>query len=458
MTIWKLLVPIGLLLSLSACGPQLALNPLFNENDIVLDDAVVGTWVASKATADDENLGGIFTFSKLGDKAYELTFPGDNEGSKFKSEVHLVRLGKFLFLDLYPAGSDEDREHNGPEPFPRIGVHMFGRIWIEKEFVRIALLDDDWVEKIAAQKKLHLLSTRDGNVLVGSTEELQALALQYAEDTKAFSWDIALCRAGPLAAGDCSNAVFKQKLETNDPEAWDSLGQQYARSGRDDEALAAFQKAAQLDPSGGSDLHNYHHNIGRVFLKKAQYEQARKEFLEAHRLRPTDSTPDHQIGVSYFLESRFQDAVGALKTDPWDVRCDVEDCPARAHVVGRYRNNQAILSTLALRHLGRDEEAKKQLEAYTRQEEAFAEQRDHPEWEALLLSYEAGIATAPELIAKAETVEEKSEAYFYVGYEYFLKGNKLKACEYFQKTLDTRIADSDEYIAAQARLAELNPK
>src|SRR6516162_9606990 len=94
MTIWKLLVPIGLLLSLSACGPQLALNPLFNENDIVLDDAVVGTWVASKATADDENLGGIFTFSKLGDKAYELTFPGDNEGSKFKSEVHLVRLGK----------------------------------------------------------------------------------------------------------------------------------------------------------------------------------------------------------------------------------------------------------------------------------------------------------------------------------------------------------------------------
>jgi len=458
MTIWKLLVPIGLLLSLSACGPQIALNPLFRENDVVLDDAVVGTWIASKATADSENPGSIFTFSKLGDKAYELTFPGDKDGSNFKSEVHLVRLGKFLFLDLYPARPDEDGERHGPEPFPRIGVHMFGRIWIEKEFVRIALLDDEWVEKIAAEKKLHLLSTRDGNVLSGSTEELQGLALQYAEDTKAFSWDIALCRADPPPAGDCSGAVFKQRLETNDPEAWDSLGQEYARAGRDDEALAAFQKAAQLDPSGGSDLHNYHHNIGRVFLKKAQYEQARKEFMEAHRLRPTDSTPDHQIGVSYFLEGRFQDAVRALKTDPWDVSCDVEDCPARAQMVGRYRNNQAILSTLALRHLGRDEEAKKQLEAYARQEEALAKYHDHPEWEALLLSYEAGITTEPELIGKAETFEEKSEAYFYVGYEYFLKGNKLKAREYFQKTLDTKAADSDEYIAAHARLAQLNPK
>lgn len=228
--------------------------------------------------------------------------------------------------------------------------------------------------------------------------------------------------------------------------------------GLDDEALAAFQKAAQLDPSGGSDRHNYHHNIGRVFLKKAQYEQARKEFLEAHRLRPTDSTPDHQIGVSYFLESRFEEAVRALKTDPWDVSCDVEDCPARGQVVGRYRNNQAILSTLALRHLGRDEEANKQLEAYARQEETLAKYHDYPEWEALLLSYEAGIAAEPELIGKAETFEEKSEAYFYVGYEYFLKGNKLKAREYFQKTLDTEVADSDEYIAAQARLAQLNPK
>ncbi|HKD79994.1 MAG TPA: tetratricopeptide repeat protein [Candidatus Angelobacter sp.] len=451
MNVWKLLAPIGLLLSLSACGPEPTLNPLFSENDIVIDDDVVGTWVSSDATADNMNQGRTLTFTKLGNKAYEFIFPGDEEGSKFRSEVHLVRLGKFLFLDMYPAQSDsgEARLANGPQASPEANVHFFGRIWIEKQFVRIALLDDRYAERIAAEKKLHFVSVEGETVLAASTRELQEFALQHAEDTKAFSLEVAMCRSG-VPADDCATAIFKQKLALNDPEAWDSLGQKYSRAGQEDEALAAFRRAAKLDPSGGSDLHNYHYDIGRVLLKKAQYEEARSEFLEAHRLRPTDSTPDHHIGVTYFLEGRFEDAVRGFKTDPWDASCADQGCPARAHFGGRYRDHRAILATLALRHLGRSEEARAELNAYIQLD--LAKYCEHPEWESLLLNYEAGMATEPELIGKAETLEEKSDAFFYVGYEYLLKGNRGKAREYFQKTVDTKVADSDEYAAAQARL------
>jgi tetratricopeptide (TPR) repeat protein len=34
------------------------------------------------------------------------------------------------------------------------------------------------------------------------------------------------------------------------------------------------------------------------------------------------------------------------------------------------------------------------------------------------------------------------QAYFDVGYQYFLQGNKEKALEYFQKALDTKVPDS----------------
>jgi len=459
MRLWSAILPLSLLL-LSGCGPEFSLNPLFEEKDVVFEQALVGTWITSEATSGQVNEGITYTFAALRDNAYEVIFPGDDEVSTYRSEVHLVRLGNFLFLDADPpkADPDEEKQNKAPKPFPQIGVHLIGRIWIEKDFVRIALLDGAWVRDIAEDRKLSVgfASVGGDTVLTGSTEELKKLALEYAGDTKAFSEEIDLCRPS-FPASDCATAIFRQKLATNNPETWDSLGQEYSNVGQDEEALAAFRKAAQLDPSGGNEFHNYHYNIGRALLKRLQYEQAREEFLDAHRLRPTDSTPDGQIGFSYFAEAKFQDAVRAFQTDPWDVSCLAEgDCPARGRVGGQ--NNLTIFATLALRHLGRQEEARKKLDAYTGQEKAFAAYRKHAEWEALLLSYEAGKTTESELIGKAETTAQKTEAYFYVGYEYFLKGDKQNAREYFQKTVDMKVADSDEYITAKARLAQLAQK
>ena len=211
MRVRKLFMAISLLLFASGCGPEPSLNPLFNEEDVVFDDALVGTWITSAATSGEVDDGQIFTFKKLRDNAYELVVADDEEGSKYKSEIHLARLGKFLFLDAYPAesDSDEEKQNKAPEPFPKIGVHLFARIWIEKDFVRIAWLDEEWVKNMAEKKKLTLGYASyppgekwidDTTVLTASTEELQKLALQYAEDTKAFSQEIDLCRPGLQAS------------------------------------------------------------------------------------------------------------------------------------------------------------------------------------------------------------------------------------------------------------------
>ena len=273
MRVQRLSGPLSLLLTVSGCGPECSLNPLFEQMDVVFDNAVVGTWITSKATTGEVNEGLTYTFKKLGDNAYEVIFPGDEEGSKYKSEVHLVRLGKFLFLDAYPArlDSDEEKQNKAPEPFPQIPVHIFGRIWIERDVVLIALLDEEWVKNMAEKNELTLgyASTRGDTILTASTQELQKLAVQYADDPKAFSIRIGLCRQEQIQDPNCESAILKQRLVTNDPEAWDSLGQDYSKAGRDDEALAAFSKAAQLDPSGGNYAHNYHYHMGRALLKKS---------------------------------------------------------------------------------------------------------------------------------------------------------------------------------------------
>jgi tetratricopeptide (TPR) repeat protein len=421
MRISKIVLPMSLLPLLSACGPEGSLSPLFEKKDVVFQDALLGTWISVEGEK-----GETYSFKKSRDDAYDLTFPLD-EGKECKSEVHLVRLGEFLFLDASPAHLTKEEEalNKGPLQFPQVGLHIFGRIWIEGDVVRIALLDDEWVTNMDKENKLPVgyTSTDDDTILTASTEELQKFVLRYAEDPKAFSFEVGLCRQGKLEGNDCSVALLKQKLRINpnDAQTWNSLGQTYSEIGRDDEALAAFNKAAQIDP----DDRDYHEQIGLALMKMSRYEQARKEL---HKM--------DEIAFSYFLEDRFPEAVSAF-----------EKPPRR----GTAQLFHTVIHNLALRHIGKQAEAQKLLQEHGW---PIAE----TQWELLRLAYLQGLIAEERLISKAGTPEQKSEAYFFVGYEYLLKGDKQKARECFQKVLDAKIVNSGEYIIARARLAQWGPK
>jgi hypothetical protein len=174
MRIWKAFPLLSLLLVVCGCGPELTLNPLYEEKDLVFDDALLGTWITSEATDGTMTEGLAFSFKKSGANGYEVVFPCTDEGGKCKSEVHLVRLGKFLFLDAFAPESDSTGEDQNkvPMPFPRIGVHILGRIWIGKDMVFMTLLGDDGVKDLVKKKKLTngYATTRDGIILTGTTE------------------------------------------------------------------------------------------------------------------------------------------------------------------------------------------------------------------------------------------------------------------------------------------------
>jgi hypothetical protein len=172
----KILIALAMVFIIVGCVPSL--HPLFTEKELVFEPVLVGTWLEEK----EED---IWTFQKSGHNAYELIYTRDGNPSKFAA--HLIRLGKFLFLDIYPK--DPEIKTNDFYKIHLIPAHTFLRIWIEKDGLRLAMLSKDWLEKMMTQKKINLPHERLDKliVLTASTKALQEFVLKYADDSKAFS-------------------------------------------------------------------------------------------------------------------------------------------------------------------------------------------------------------------------------------------------------------------------------
>jgi hypothetical protein len=204
-----LVIAMAMTLMLVSCEPQVVLFPLYTVKDLVTDDNLVGTWV-------DEH-GDAYTFERSPHMTGYLLTYGMESDVILQSDVHLLRLGGYLFVDLVAHHwSDEEKAKGLKVPYPFLPMHTFGRIQIDPAgtYVSMALLDDNWVRKQQEEHTLGLDVLTPGYdepdlfgsgqmsaIVVSPTEKLQEFALQHAEDKKAFSFERALCRQGH----DCNN-------------------------------------------------------------------------------------------------------------------------------------------------------------------------------------------------------------------------------------------------------------
>lgn len=153
-----------------------SLHPLFTKDDIVFDPILIGTWI--QETDNDVS----WIFEKSEDNTYEVTIKWSENIDKFK--VHLIKLKQFVFLDFYP-------QQENVNTYYFIPTHIFFRVWIEENMLRIAILDKQWFEDIAVKNKQGIAYERleDSNLVVftSSTKELQKFILNNAENNLAFS-------------------------------------------------------------------------------------------------------------------------------------------------------------------------------------------------------------------------------------------------------------------------------
>ncbi len=178
----KIMILLGVAIFLCGCVPSL--HPLFTDKDLVFDPALVGTWV-------DEDGKDTWKFRKSGESAYELVYTENEEPAKF--QAHLLKLGDFLFLDIFP---EDPGMKNGVYKGLLIPAHGFSRVWIEGDSVRLAYLDPDWLKQMIDKK--HVKIDHDfidkTIILTAQTKKLQNFALKYAEDAEAFPYKAVLHR------------------------------------------------------------------------------------------------------------------------------------------------------------------------------------------------------------------------------------------------------------------------
>ncbi len=183
MRVTKIAAPLVLALLTAGCGPITSLHPLYTESSVVSDPALPGTWVGDGDFAD-----GTWTFQKSGENAFELIRTPEGAPS-YKFDIHLVRLGTFVFLD---ASRQEET----------VATHILGRVWIEGNVLRIALLDQKWLKDAISKKEVAVAFEQLGDdddergqvVLTASTEDLQKFMVQCARSDKAFSEPLELHR------------------------------------------------------------------------------------------------------------------------------------------------------------------------------------------------------------------------------------------------------------------------
>jgi hypothetical protein len=183
------LIPIVLaLLFLSACGPVLTVNPLFEESDRVFEPALLGTWCDGNTS---------FSFRPYGKKLYFLVY---RDGLKQSQYILTVgKVGGQLFMDAYPsdrkyndAGRPVDQEST--EAFlPAVPMHVIMKVDFQDDDLYLALLDQDWaaahLDKITYDYGTgSIIKTPDDDniFLTLPTDRLQDFVKSYEDDPGAF--------------------------------------------------------------------------------------------------------------------------------------------------------------------------------------------------------------------------------------------------------------------------------
>ena len=185
---------------LGGCVPVISLHPLYTEKDVLLDKKLYGTWV------DDSNDSKTtWEFKSIDEpkNAYKLIFT-DEEGMKGSFVAHLVKLQNRLFLDIFPSEPPWEPEDPNKMDWPYnslflIPAHTFVKVDSIEPQLKLRQTLESKMEELLKENPSAVEHTSVGDrlVLTGSTKELQAFVLKYADDERVFTDQVTLSRKEP---------------------------------------------------------------------------------------------------------------------------------------------------------------------------------------------------------------------------------------------------------------------
>lgn len=173
-----------IILFLVGCIPSI--HPLYTSNDIAYDPLLVGEWFEK----DNSNR---WVFESDGDSAYNLVyfengiFGNDSLETRSDFNAHLVKLGNYYFLDLYP-GDNKHIPLSGLLSSTLLPVHTFAKLVYNNGEYAISFFSSDWLQQSIQNKTIKIAyeKTSDQIVLTASTKDLQEMVINNFDNTEAF--------------------------------------------------------------------------------------------------------------------------------------------------------------------------------------------------------------------------------------------------------------------------------
>ncbi|MFC1573810.1 hypothetical protein ACFL30_01350 [Candidatus Latescibacterota bacterium] len=166
-------VVISLLLLLTGGCLVTSIHPLYFEEDVVFKPELLGTW-----SMKDDNSNWMFKEDK--DNTYKLIIFDEKTSGKF--EAHLLRLGEYMFLDIFPEEPEESM--NVMYYLHLVPVHSFFKVTLAGDSLALGNVDlelfEDWVEQKKADIKYEHFDDR--YLLTAPTKELQEFYMKRAKE------------------------------------------------------------------------------------------------------------------------------------------------------------------------------------------------------------------------------------------------------------------------------------
>ena len=218
-------------------------------------------------------------------------------------------------------------------------------------------------------------------------------------------------------------------------EAYLGRGWAHMAKGNPDQAIRNYGEAIGLDPS----LAEAQFARGWAYEQLGQRDRAIEDYGEAIRIAPDHGNARFSRGILKFYSDQPEPAAG-------DFSAILKNSSGSLHTYA--------LLWLYLSRARAGGEPDRELQAH-------AEGLDLEPWPGIIVKLYLGQVPAGQVIAETRDTdpikqrENECVAYFFLGQERLVKGDREQAADYFQKTLETGITSFRQYAAAEEELRRL---
>jgi hypothetical protein len=192
-----------LLFSVVLClaGCLTTLHPIFTGKDLITDPRLIGNWEKGKdkakvvyrqPNANEVNNLSPALQSEAG-KIYMLDEKDEHGNIRSTNYAFMIKLGKYYYMDYYPASEKERRSADNFFAAHYIPMHSIYRIEFKNNnSFNVQRLDGGYLEKLIKNKQIRIRHEvmEDGGIFITApTEELQQYLIKYSDVPEAYSHD-----------------------------------------------------------------------------------------------------------------------------------------------------------------------------------------------------------------------------------------------------------------------------